>query len=70
LQKHLRNRYKGNKVAQRRAAIAEFGPELGTGPTNYRAEIMKVWPERAPIEILTPAQFKPRIDKLVLGHCK
>ena len=30
LQKHLRNRYKGNKAAQRRAAIAEFGPELGT----------------------------------------
>ena len=30
LQKHLRNRYKGNKAAQRRASIAEFGPELGT----------------------------------------
>ena len=47
-----------------------IGPELGTGPANYRAEIMKVWPERAPIEILTPAQFKPRIDTLVFGHCR
>jgi len=47
-----------------------IGPEQGTGPANYRAEIMKVWPERAPIEILTPAQFKPRIDTLVFGHCR
>ena len=30
----------------------------------------KVWPDRAPIEILTPAQFKPRIDTLVFGHCR
>ena len=30
LQKHLRRRYRGNAAAQRRAAIAEFGPELGT----------------------------------------
>lgn len=47
-----------------------IGPELGSGPANYRAEIMKVWPERAPIETLTPEQFKPRIDKLVFGHCR
>lgn len=47
-----------------------IGPELGSGPANYRAEIMKVWPEREPIETLTPYQFKPRIDKLVFEHCK
>lgn len=38
LQKHLRARYKGNAKAQRRAAIAEFGPELGTAinSTDFR----------------------------------
>ena len=40
LQKHLRNRYKGNKPAQRRAAIAEFGPELGTA--IYGTDFKKV----------------------------
>lgn len=29
----------------------------------------KVRPERAPIETLTPEQFRPRIDALVFGHC-
>lgn len=40
LQKHLRARYKGNKAAQRRAAIAEFGSELGTA--IYSTDFSKV----------------------------
>ena len=40
LQAHLRRRYKGNAAAQRRAAIAEFGPDLGTAV--YATDFKKV----------------------------
>ena len=54
-----------------------IGPELGTvsdrrngaSPKNYRAAIMKVWPEREAIQTLTPDQFRPRIDQLLRNHC-
>ncbi len=46
-----------------------IGPELGDGPMNYRADILKVWPQRGQIEELRPDEFNPRINELVTQHC-
>ncbi len=42
-----------------------IGPETEYRPGN----ILKVWPERGPFECLSPAEFNPRISKLVTKHC-
>ena len=47
-----------------------IGPALGGGPPMDRpAEILQVWPTRAPIERLRPAEFNPVIDRLAAEHC-
>jgi hypothetical protein len=47
-----------------------IGPELGEGPLEYRAaNILKVWPQRGPMEQLRPDEFNPRIHALVTNHC-
>lgn len=46
-----------------------IGPELGDGPMNYRADILKVWPQRGQIEQLRPDEFNPRINELITQHC-
>lgn len=47
-----------------------IGPALGGGPPMERpAEILQVWPTRAPIERLRPAEFNPVIDRLAAEHC-
>ena len=47
-----------------------IGPEQGRTPANFRAAIMKVWPQRETIETRTPEQFRGRIDQLLAGHCR
>jgi hypothetical protein len=43
---------------------------LGDGPPSERpADILKVWPARAPIERLRPAQFNAALDRIVIEHC-
>src|SRR4051794_35876180 len=47
-----------------------IGPSLGEGPPEDRpAGILKVWPTRAPVERLRPAEFNPIIERLATGHC-
>jgi hypothetical protein len=47
------------------------GPALGYGPLVDRpADILKIWPGRAPIERQTPAEFNAMLDRLVTGHCE
>ena len=47
-----------------------IGPALGTGPVIDRpADILKVWPQRAPIQRLRPAEFNSLLDRLAAGHC-
>lgn len=47
-----------------------IGPPLGGGPPiNRPAEILQVWPTRAPIECLRPAKFNRVIDRLAAEHC-
>lgn len=47
-----------------------IGPELGEGPLELRAaNILQVWPERAPLECLRPDEFNPRIERLLQQHC-
>jgi hypothetical protein len=47
-----------------------IGPEQGSTPANFRATILKVWPQREPITTFTPDQFRARIDPLLTGHCR
>jgi hypothetical protein len=48
-----------------------IGPALGSGPLPDRpADILQVWPTRAPIERLRPAEFNPVIEQLATGHCR
>lgn len=47
-----------------------IGPEQGSTPSNFRAAIMKVWPQREPITTFTPDQFRSRITQLLTGHCR
>jgi hypothetical protein len=48
-----------------------IGPALGEGPLIGRpADVLKVWPEREPIQRLSPAQFNPLLDQLVTRHCR
>ena len=47
-----------------------IGPALGSGPPADRpADILPVWPRRAPMERLRPAEFNPVIERLATGHC-
>jgi hypothetical protein len=47
-----------------------IGPALGSGPLMDRpADILKIWPTRAPIERQRPAEFNSMLDRLVSGHC-
>jgi hypothetical protein len=47
-----------------------IGPALEGGPPMHRpADILKVWPERAPFERLRPDQFNPMLEQLAAGHC-
>ena len=48
-----------------------IGPALGgDGPLIDRpADILKIWPARAPIERQRPAEFNSMLDRLVSGHC-
>lgn len=45
-----------------------IGPMDGDGP-QYPADILKVWPSRAPIIRMSPEEFNPQIEKLQEGHC-
>jgi hypothetical protein len=48
-----------------------IGPALGSGPLMDRpADILKIWPTRAPIERRRPAEFNSMLDQLVSGHCR
>ncbi len=48
-----------------------IGPALGDGPLIDRpADILKIWPVRAPIERQRPAAFNSMLDRLVIGHCE
>ena len=48
-----------------------IGPALGSGPPPDRpADILRVWPTRAPVERLRPAEFNPVIERLATGHCR
>lgn len=42
-----------------------IGHALGSGPLIDRpADILQVWPQRAPIQRLWPAEFTPLLDRL------
>ena len=44
-----------------------LGPALGSRPLMYRpADILKIWPTRAPIEQQRPAEFNSMLDRLRL----
>ncbi len=47
-----------------------IGPALGGEPPSERpADILKVWPARAPIERLRPAHFNAVLGRIAIAHC-
>jgi hypothetical protein len=45
-------------------------PALGKGPLMERpADILKVWPQREPMQRLRPAEFNPMLDRLADESC-
>jgi hypothetical protein len=47
-----------------------IGPALSGGPLiDCLADILKIWPDRAPIERQRPAEFNSILDRLVARHC-
>jgi hypothetical protein len=47
-----------------------IAPPVGEGPEPERAaDIMKVWPQREPMQRLRPAEFNPVCDQFVDDHC-
>ena len=48
-----------------------IGPALGGGPLmDHPAETLKIWPTRASVERLRPAEFNPVIERLATEHCR
>jgi len=53
------------------APVWIIGPTVGDGPEPERpADIMKVWPQREPMQRLRPAQFNPLLDQVISEHCR
>ena len=47
-----------------------IGPPSGPEPLPERpADILKIWPERDPVQRLRPDEFNPLLDPLIQGHC-
>lgn len=47
-----------------------IGPALGSGPLmEYPADMLPIWPTRAPLTRQRPAEFNAMLDQLVAGHC-
>ncbi len=48
-----------------------IGPPSGEEPLPERpADILKIWPEREPIQRLRPDEFNPMLDELAQAHCR
>lgn len=47
-----------------------IGPPTGTEPEPERpTDILKIWPQREPIQRLSPDEFNPLLDPLMQEHC-
>ena len=48
-----------------------IGPPTGAEPLpdERPADILKIWPEREPVQRLSPEEFNPLLDPLIQGHC-
>jgi hypothetical protein len=59
------------QVVQMNVPTYVIGPALGDGPLMDRpADILKIWPEREPMQRLRPDEFNPLIDQLAQAHCE
>ena len=46
------------------------GPPLGVSTDDTPAMTLKVWPDRKPLEHLSPNQVNDQLDKLISEHCR
>ncbi len=59
------------KVAELNVPTWVIGPPRGSAPPPEQpADILKIWPERAPVCQLSPDEFNPVLDELVTTHCR
>jgi len=69
LEDYARKRYR--QVVRLNLPTYVIGPALGEGPLLERpADILKIWPEREPIQRLRPDEFNPIIAALARSHCR
>ena len=48
-----------------------IGPPTGNDPPpEQAADILKIWPEREPVQRLRPDEFNPIVDQLARTHCR
>jgi hypothetical protein len=58
------------QVVQMDVPTYVIGPALGDGPMTERpADILKIWPEREPMQRLRSDAFNPLLDQLAQTHC-
>ena len=59
------------QVTQLNLPTYVIGPAWGDGPLMDRpADILKVWPEREPVQRLRPDEFNPIIEEMAKAHCR
>lgn len=46
-----------------------IGASFGNTPESP-AYILKVWPEREPVQFLRPDEFNPGLDRIQESHCR
>jgi hypothetical protein len=58
------------QIRQLNVPTRVIGPPTGSDPLPERpADILKVWPEREPVQRMRPDEFNPIIDQLARAHC-
>ena len=69
LEDYARKMY--GEVVRQNLPTYVIGPALGSGPLMDRpADILQIWPKRAPVQRLRPDEFNPIIHAMAQAHCR
>lgn len=68
LEDYARKMYQ--QIVQMNVPTWVIGPPVGDAPLPERpADILKVWPEREPVQRLRPDEFNPIVGEFARAHC-